>query len=87
MASEFGNHLCKVRKDFGISAAELARRAGLSKAYIHALEHGENCDPSMSTLQKLASALDLNLSAFIAPLDYSQSIATDDVLPFYNDEA
>ncbi len=48
----------------GIGAAELARRAGVSKATVSQLESG-NGNPSVETLWAIATALDVPFSVFI----------------------
>jgi transcriptional regulator with XRE-family HTH domain len=42
---------------------ELARRAGMRYATVHALEHG--ADPQLSTLEKLARAFDVKVTALL----------------------
>ena len=46
----------KIRKERGLSQAELARQVGCSQAAICKLESGEN-NPSLETLVKLAQVL------------------------------
>ena len=48
------------REELGWSQAELARRAGVSRAHIVLIESGERA-PSMKTLRRLFSALGLLL--------------------------
>jgi transcriptional regulator with XRE-family HTH domain len=52
------------RQQRKLSIPELASRAGLSKSYVSLLERNER-DPPMSTLKKLASALNVPFSVFI----------------------
>lgn len=47
----------KRREDKGISAAELARRAGVSKGYLSEIEAGNAPRPSGAVLMRLADAL------------------------------
>src|SRR6266478_3946793 len=47
--------LLKVR---GISLTELADRAGISKGYLWQLLHGEQPNPSLDILEKIARALE-----------------------------
>lgn len=45
----------------GISQAELAQRAGLSKSYVAMLETGRRPNPSRTTVEALADALGVRL--------------------------
>lgn len=57
------------RTELGLSRRELAERAELSYPYLSQIETG-NREPSLRTLQKLASALELPveaLASFISP--------------------
>jgi transcriptional regulator with XRE-family HTH domain len=54
--------LRKARKH--MSQRELARRAGLSRAYVSRLEIGRH-DPTLSTLVKLAKALRVRVSKLL----------------------
>lgn len=48
------------RKESGLTQQQLAERAGISQADISKLENG-NANPSLKTLQRLASAMDKKL--------------------------
>ena len=50
----------KARRDAGLTQAELAQRAGLSRATIGAIEQGR-ANPTFSTLMRIAEALDAEL--------------------------
>ena len=52
-----GERLRRRRSEQGWTAAELARRSGLSKGYLSRLEAGKTVRPSSATLQRLAEAL------------------------------
>ncbi len=45
------------------SMRELAKRAGIRYATVHALEHG--ADPSLSTLLKIARAFDVRVTTLL----------------------
>jgi transcriptional regulator with XRE-family HTH domain len=47
-----------------MSQRELARRAGLSRAYVARLEIGRH-DPTLSTLEKLAKALRVKVTRLL----------------------
>jgi transcriptional regulator with XRE-family HTH domain len=58
-----GNKLRKVREERGLSQRELAQSAGISTNAISLIERDEN-SPSVSTLQSLATALNVKMSYF-----------------------
>lgn len=49
--------LRSLRQQHGWSQAELARRAGVTDAYVAQLETGTRRNPSLEVLQRLAKAL------------------------------
>ena len=58
-----GHRLRTVREERGLSQRELAQRAGVSTNAISLIERDEN-SPSVSTLQSLATALNVRMSYF-----------------------
>lgn len=54
----FAAVLARLRKAVGLSQAELARKAGLSRMGLFNLERGER-EPTWRTVQALADALDV----------------------------
>lgn len=62
--SAFGMVLRDLRKARGLSQEELALEAGLQRNFVSLIELGHN-QPSISTLWKLAEALEVKPSAFI----------------------
>ena len=58
-----GKKLRTVREERGLSQRELAQRAGVSTNAISLIERDEN-SPSVSTLQSLATALNVRMSYF-----------------------
>lgn len=60
----FGMVLRDLRKARGLSQEELALEAGLQRNFVSLIELGHN-QPSISTLWKLADALEVKPSAFI----------------------
>lgn len=60
----FNMILKRLRNEKGMTQEELARASGLSVHTVSKLEQ-KNLDPSFSTVQKLASALDVPLEAFV----------------------
>ena len=57
---DFGIKLHLARKHAGLTPAQLAEKAGVSKAYIVKLERGES-NPRVSTIGAILASLDLNL--------------------------
>lgn len=58
---DIGDEILRLRIEKGWSQVELAERAGTKQANISRLESGLN-NPSVNFLQKVANALDANLS-------------------------
>ena len=54
----------RLRKKRGMSQQGLARRAGLSREYVARLETGQH-NPSLGTLQKIAKALGVPVTALL----------------------
>ena len=64
MSINFGNRLKQCRKLAGLTQETLAERAGVCSKYIGELERGRK-NPSLEVLQRLASALNIELSEFL----------------------
>ena len=64
--------LCRTQR--GLSQAKLAKTAGISVSYLSLLERGKR-DPTLSTIEKIASALDVPVSilVFLAANDEDMS--------------
>jgi transcriptional regulator with XRE-family HTH domain len=62
--SAIGPRVRKLRRERGLSLQELATRAGLSAAAIHKIE-GNSMTPTITTLLKLATALNRSVSWFV----------------------
>ncbi|MCA9697762.1 MAG: helix-turn-helix transcriptional regulator, partial [Myxococcales bacterium] len=74
----FGRHIRMLRKARRLTQEILAERSGLSADTIRRLEHG-SFSPSLDTLKKLCSGLDLTLATFfesyeVGELDPSESL-------------
>ena len=62
------------RKISGLTQKQLSERAGIAQADISRLENG-NANPSLSTLKRLASAMDMTLKIeFTPPINGSREI-------------
>jgi transcriptional regulator with XRE-family HTH domain len=59
--SSIGAQIAAKRKKLGLSQAELARKASLSRATLDALENGRSGELGFSKVTKLLSALGLGL--------------------------
>lgn len=59
----FAARLRALREQAGLSVSELAARSGLRRQAVHMLEAGQR-SPTLTTVQKLAEALGVSLSAF-----------------------
>lgn len=56
----FGQHIQELRKDIGISQAELAFRTGFHRTYVGMIERGER-NITLSNLLRLAKGLNKNI--------------------------
>lgn len=65
-AAEVGRRVRELRERRGVSLSELARRAAVGKATLSGLEAGTR-NPTLDTLQAVATALDLPLTALVSP--------------------
>lgn len=61
----FSERLKKLRLEAGLSQEGLARAAGISLSSVCKLEQGDTIDPSLSTVTKLAKALNVDCRAFM----------------------
>lgn len=67
MVINFNNDFARVRNAAGLTQAELAERAGLSRMAVQKAESGTT-DPRLSTLQVMARALGMELMLVPAEL-------------------
>jgi len=56
------------RKSTGLTQKQLSERAGIAQGDISRIENG-NANPSLNTLKRLASAMDMTLKIEFAPAD------------------
>lgn len=69
----FGKIVKRIREERGLSQEVLADRADLNRSYVGEVERG-TAMPSLSTVTKIAKALNLSPSALLARHeDYEQS--------------
>ncbi len=72
--------LRSVRKEKGLSLDKTSEKTGVSKAMLGQIERGES-SPTVSTLWKIATGLNVSLSSFIEPspkTDHTTLIRTSD---------
>ena len=65
VASSIGATIRSYRLQKGMSQGDIEKRTGLLRCYLSRVENGHTV-PSLETLQKIARALDLQLSEFFA---------------------
>ncbi len=68
ITAAFGRVLRQLRTDAGMTQEQLGLRADLQRNFISVLERGEK-QPSLLTLFKLATALDIKPGAFVSLID------------------
>ncbi|MBU2529919.1 MAG: helix-turn-helix domain-containing protein, partial [Elusimicrobia bacterium] len=59
------NNIIKLRKQKGLSQEKLARRSDVANNTIIKMETGENDNPTLETLRKVAKALDVSVDELI----------------------
>jgi transcriptional regulator with XRE-family HTH domain len=59
--SSIGTQIAAKRKQLGLSQAELAKKAGISRATLDALENGRSGELGFSKLARILSALGMGL--------------------------
>jgi len=74
-AAVLGERVRKLRNERNLTIAELADRSGLSSGLISQIERGRS-NPSVRTLQRLRSALGVNLWAFLQPTESNTAAAS-----------
>jgi transcriptional regulator with XRE-family HTH domain len=61
------NHVRSRRQEIGLNVAQLAERTGISKGMLSKIENAQT-SPSLSTIERLASALDMPLTSLFRGL-------------------
>lgn len=67
---QLGRAIKKLREDLGVSAAELARRSGLSRSYISYLESGRFKDVGLDKFARIAAALEVSADQMLIAAGY-----------------
>ena len=60
-------HIRQVREVLGMTQAQLAERAGMTQSAIANIENNPTADLQLSTIEKIAKALDCNLLLAVVP--------------------
>lgn len=61
-----GEKVSRRRSEKGLSLTELARRAGVSKSYLHSIEKGDTQSPSAEILLRIANELNTTLADLLS---------------------
>ena len=75
ISSNIGSTIRDYRLQKGMSQGDIEKRTGLLRCYLSRVENGHTV-PSLETLQKIAGALDLQLSQFFAEDPVSRQAST-----------
>lgn len=76
-----GRNVRRLREERGISLSALARRAGISKAYLSQLENDPAKKPSAEIVYHLARALEVSMTELLGLEDGTAAAADHDALP------
>ena len=63
ITEEIGKRIKEIRSEKGISQEKLALKAELDRTYVAGVENGKR-NPSIKSLEKIISALDINFGCF-----------------------
>jgi transcriptional regulator with XRE-family HTH domain len=69
MGELLGDRIRKVRQEYGMSQAELARRIGVSKNAMNLIETNKTPDPSASKVKAIADVLWVSTDYLLGCLD------------------
>ena len=75
ISNNIGTTIRDFRLQRGMSQGDIEKRTGLLRCYLSRVENGHTV-PSLETLQKIAGALDLQLSQFFAEDQVPREVAT-----------
>ena len=76
MTTSFGKTIAKRRKELGITQVELATQASTSQGYISDLENGKILNPTIGTLLRIATILNLESSSLLSEISPSKEEIT-----------
>lgn len=69
----FGKHLRALRASKGLTGVQFSEKLGVDKQFLSRLELGQS-DPRITTLIRLAQALDMQLSDLVKKMKYPPSL-------------
>jgi transcriptional regulator with XRE-family HTH domain len=75
ISNNIGTTIRDFRLQKGMSQGDIEKRTGLLRCYLSRVENGHTV-PSLETLQKIAGALDLQLSQFFAENPVSREVSS-----------
>lgn len=73
------NRLKKIRQSYGLTQEAFAKRVGISRKYVVTLESGK-ASPTLDTIEKIATALELSTHDLIDEGDYRCSLRGDPLM-------
>jgi transcriptional regulator with XRE-family HTH domain len=77
MADQLGQRIEEARRTRGLSQAELADRAGLTRATVNRIEHGK-VSPTIDSIQRIASVLGVSMDELFSGLTPPKASAGDE---------
>ena len=63
-SAKLGKNLKRIRTEKGITQGDIVRKLGVSRSFISNIENGKT-NPTLSTISKLARALDVKIEELI----------------------
>lgn len=75
IAAAVATRIATLRKEHGLSFDALAQRAGVSKGTLVQIEQGR-ANPSISTLCRLAAALEVSVADLVTPVEGPEHVVT-----------
>lgn len=63
-STKFGSNLRKIRKSLGLTACELAQRAGITPAAVSQIENGAR-EPNLTTIVRILSVIPVKFERLI----------------------
>jgi transcriptional regulator with XRE-family HTH domain len=64
LSNQLGRTVAKLRRDYGLSLADLSAQSGVAKSIISQIERNET-NPTLSTIWRLAHALDVSIESVL----------------------
>jgi transcriptional regulator with XRE-family HTH domain len=64
LSSQLGRTVAKLRRDYGLSLADLSAQSGVAKSIISQIERNET-NPTLTTIWRLAHALDVSIETVL----------------------